>query len=369
MSQRTGVRLPAPPLSNTARRAGGPLQHHQVRLRFPSDIPESRFRVGHWLRGATHRGAPALEAPGQRVPPRCPGRVRGQPLLRLRWRCQRLCQGGVRGRPDRWDRRLVRRHRVVQASAWHPDTAHRPDPTEQGRDRPRLGRVRPAELPRPDQSPQLAVRLRHRRAGGHVGRGAGTQRTDGSVAPIQAAATAAESFDDETVSAVVTQASLDWIRQTPVTPLISLVVDAWLKGGHTQESIEAVLRGMGVVLDDNLPYFKSSFDRSAPWWMPQWAGDLVFERIIASFADPHRGCRVGPKPSGARRYRADAEPGCRRPAQFGRPLGSDRGIEAAAARLPGVVGGDRVAVAGAAGGPGQGRGLSPAPSWRRRWPS
>ena len=100
---------------------------------------------------------------------------------------------------------------------------------------------------------------------------------------VQAAATAAESFDDETVAAVVTQASLDWIRQTPVTPLISLVVDSWLKGGHTQESIEAVLRGMDVVLVDNLPYFKESFDRSAPWWMPQWAGDLVFERIIASF--------------------------------------------------------------------------------------
>jgi uncharacterized membrane-anchored protein YjiN (DUF445 family) len=100
---------------------------------------------------------------------------------------------------------------------------------------------------------------------------------------IQSAATAAESFDDETVTAVVTQASLDWIRQTPVTPLISLVVDSWLKGGHTQESIEAVLHGMDVVLVDNLPYFKDSFDRSAPWWMPQWAGDLVFERIIASF--------------------------------------------------------------------------------------
>jgi uncharacterized membrane-anchored protein YjiN (DUF445 family) len=100
---------------------------------------------------------------------------------------------------------------------------------------------------------------------------------------IQAAATAAESFDDETVTAVVTQASLDWIRQTPVTPLISLVVDSWLKGGHTQESIEAVLAGMDVVLVDNLPYFKESFDRSAPWWMPHWAGDLVFERIIASF--------------------------------------------------------------------------------------
>ena len=100
---------------------------------------------------------------------------------------------------------------------------------------------------------------------------------------IEAAATIAESIDDERVASVVTQTSLDWLRQTPVTPLISLVVDAWLKEGRTRESIEAALRGVEVVLVDNLPYFRESFARSAPWWMPSWAGDLVFERIIASF--------------------------------------------------------------------------------------
>jgi uncharacterized membrane-anchored protein YjiN (DUF445 family) len=73
------------------------------------------------------------------------------------------------------------------------------------------------------------------------------------------------------------------MRQTSVTPLISLVVDAWLKSGRTRESIEAGLKGIEVVLVDNLPYFRESFARSAPWWVPSWAEDLVFERIIASF--------------------------------------------------------------------------------------
>jgi uncharacterized membrane-anchored protein YjiN (DUF445 family) len=73
------------------------------------------------------------------------------------------------------------------------------------------------------------------------------------------------------------------LRQTQVTPIISLVVDAWLKGGRTGETVEATLRGLDVVIADNLPYFRESFARSAPWWMPAWAGDLVFERIIASF--------------------------------------------------------------------------------------
>jgi len=100
---------------------------------------------------------------------------------------------------------------------------------------------------------------------------------------IETAATIAESLDDEAVASVVTETSLDWMRQTAVTPLMSLVVDAWLKGGRTRQSIEAALRGVEVVLVDNLPYFRESFARSAPWWVPSWAEELIFERIIASF--------------------------------------------------------------------------------------
>jgi uncharacterized membrane-anchored protein YjiN (DUF445 family) len=100
---------------------------------------------------------------------------------------------------------------------------------------------------------------------------------------IETGATIAQSLDDERVAGLVTQTSLDWLRQTNVTPIVSLVVDAWLKGGRTGETIEATLRGLDVLISDNLPYFRESFARAAPWWMPAWAGDLVFERIIASF--------------------------------------------------------------------------------------
>ena len=100
---------------------------------------------------------------------------------------------------------------------------------------------------------------------------------------IETTATIAESLDDDRVASVITQTSLDWLRQTAVTPLISLVVDAWLKGGKASDSIEASLRGIEVVLVDNLPYFKESFSRSAPWWVPSWAEERIFEQIIASF--------------------------------------------------------------------------------------
>jgi uncharacterized membrane-anchored protein YjiN (DUF445 family) len=100
---------------------------------------------------------------------------------------------------------------------------------------------------------------------------------------LETASTIAGSLDSAQVAGVVTETSLDWLRQTQVAPLISLVADAWLKGGRTQETIDATLRGVDVFIVDNLPYFRESFARSAPWWVPHWAGDLVFERIIASF--------------------------------------------------------------------------------------
>lgn len=99
---------------------------------------------------------------------------------------------------------------------------------------------------------------------------------------IETAANIAATIDDERVAAIVTQTSLEWLRETTVTPLISLVVDAWLKGDKTQESIEAALRGIEVVLVDNLPYFQDSFARSRPWWVPNWATEIIFERIVAS---------------------------------------------------------------------------------------
>jgi uncharacterized membrane-anchored protein YjiN (DUF445 family) len=100
---------------------------------------------------------------------------------------------------------------------------------------------------------------------------------------IETGSTIAQSLDDERVASVVTQTSLDWLRQTPITPIISLVVDAWLKGGRTLQSVEATLRGLDVVIVDNLPYFRENFAKTSPWWMPAWAGELIFERIIASF--------------------------------------------------------------------------------------
>jgi uncharacterized membrane-anchored protein YjiN (DUF445 family) len=100
---------------------------------------------------------------------------------------------------------------------------------------------------------------------------------------IETGATLAESLDDERVAAIVTETSLDWLRQTSVTPLISLVVDTWLKGGHVQDSIVAGLRGIDLVVEENQVLLRRSFAGAEPWWLPEWARERIFDRVVASF--------------------------------------------------------------------------------------
>jgi uncharacterized membrane-anchored protein YjiN (DUF445 family) len=100
---------------------------------------------------------------------------------------------------------------------------------------------------------------------------------------IETGATLADTMDDEKVAAVITETSLDWLRQTSVTPLISLVVDTWIKGGHVDDSIAVALRGIDLVVEENRVSLRDSFTRGEPWWLPEWVGERIFDRIIASF--------------------------------------------------------------------------------------
>ena len=116
---------------------------------------------------------------------------------------------------------------------------------------------------------------------------------------IETGATLAQTMDDERVAALITETSLDWLRQTSVTPLISLVMDTWLKGGHVDDSIAAALRGIDLVVKENRVFLRNNFARGEPWWLPEWAGERIFDRMVASFhvlvdevvADPHHPIR------------------------------------------------------------------------------
>lgn len=100
---------------------------------------------------------------------------------------------------------------------------------------------------------------------------------------IEAAATMADPIDDARIAALVTDTSLDWARQTELTPIISLLVDAWLDQGYVAESIESSLKVVDRIVVENLDTFRETFERSSPWWVPSFLDDLVFDRIVAAF--------------------------------------------------------------------------------------
>lgn len=100
---------------------------------------------------------------------------------------------------------------------------------------------------------------------------------------IEAAATMAEPVDDSRLSALITDSSLEWVRQTELTPILSLVVDSWLRQGNFNETVESGLKLADLVLVSNVDRFRETFERSSPWWVPSFVDTMVFDRIIRAF--------------------------------------------------------------------------------------
>jgi uncharacterized membrane-anchored protein YjiN (DUF445 family) len=100
---------------------------------------------------------------------------------------------------------------------------------------------------------------------------------------IEAAATMADPVDDARFATLITDTSLDWARQTELTPILSLLVDAWLNQGYVDESIDSTLKVADRIVADNLTTFRETFERSSPWWVPSFVDTMVFDRIVAAF--------------------------------------------------------------------------------------
>lgn len=100
---------------------------------------------------------------------------------------------------------------------------------------------------------------------------------------IEAAANMAEPIGDERFATLITDTSLDWARQTELTPILSLLVDAWLDQGYVDESIASTLRLTDRIVVENVDTFRETFERSSPWWVPSFIDVMVFDRIVAAF--------------------------------------------------------------------------------------
>ena len=162
-----------------------------------------------------------------------------------------LRAGRRRGVDGRRAGRLVRRHRAVPAPAGAADPAHGDHPEQEGPDRRRAGRLRPAVLP--DDRDRRRAGGRGRRSRSGSASGWPTRRTPPGWPRSSASAIggmAAVLRDDELRDSVASFADKR-LRDTDIAPLLARLIDAVCDAGQHQAALTVALRGMRTFLDEN----------------------------------------------------------------------------------------------------------------------
>jgi uncharacterized membrane-anchored protein YjiN (DUF445 family) len=128
--------------------------------------------------------------------------------------------------------------------------------------------------------------LAERLAGVHVGQRLG--RWLAAPAHAERAAAAAgdavkgivEVLDDRDVQDALGGMVERRLRQVEVAPLLARAIDVSIEGGHHQRLLDAILRGLGVFLDENRQTLRSQLHKESPWWVPEPIDDRIFNKIF-----------------------------------------------------------------------------------------
>jgi uncharacterized membrane-anchored protein YjiN (DUF445 family) len=70
------------------------------------------------------------------------------------------------------------------------------------------------------------------------------------------------------------------LRATDVSPLLGRAIDVSIEGGHTDRLLDAILKGIGVFLDENKDTMRERLTRESPWWIPEPVDDRIFKKIF-----------------------------------------------------------------------------------------
>ena len=53
-----------------------------------------------------------------------------------------------------------------------------------------------------------------------------------------------------------------------------------IEGGHTDRLLDAILKGIGVFLDENRDTMRERLTKESPWWVPEPVDDRIFKKIF-----------------------------------------------------------------------------------------
>jgi uncharacterized membrane-anchored protein YjiN (DUF445 family) len=70
------------------------------------------------------------------------------------------------------------------------------------------------------------------------------------------------------------------LRRVEVAPLLARAIDVSVEGGHHQRALDAILRGIGVFIDEHRATLRERLKKESPWWVPEPIDDRIFNKIF-----------------------------------------------------------------------------------------
>jgi uncharacterized membrane-anchored protein YjiN (DUF445 family) len=86
---------------------------------------------------------------------------------------------------------------------------------------------------------------------------------------------------DEEVQEVIERNLEDRVRSAPATPMIAKVLTMVTAGGRHQEMLDAALRLIDRLLEENKDALRARIREETPWWVPTPVDDKIYRKIVA----------------------------------------------------------------------------------------
>jgi uncharacterized membrane-anchored protein YjiN (DUF445 family) len=87
---------------------------------------------------------------------------------------------------------------------------------------------------------------------------------------------------DEDVQEIIQDNVMGRVRKTQVTPVVARVLSLVTQDNRHQELLDAALRLLGRLVDDNRATIREKIGRETPWWMPTQVDDKIYEKLVGS---------------------------------------------------------------------------------------
>jgi uncharacterized membrane-anchored protein YjiN (DUF445 family) len=71
------------------------------------------------------------------------------------------------------------------------------------------------------------------------------------------------------------------LRRVEVAPLLARAIDVSVEGGHHERALDAIIRGVGVFMDENRATLRERLKKESPWWVPEPIDDRIFNKIFS----------------------------------------------------------------------------------------